>query len=282
MKKRILVTGADGFIGSRLVSKMRDNNFEVLTHSIQDGDITGKLDFDDVHHVFHLAALTGVPESWKNPYDFYRINVLGTVNVLELCRRNNASLTFPSTYVYGKPQAIPVSEDQMANPSSPYNHSKLVCESVCEFYSKAYGLNIVVLRPFNIYGPGQSKSFIIPTIINQILDQDIASIQVKDLAPKRDYVYVDDLVQAMILTIEHEGYSIYNIGSGYSLSVEEIITSIENITNIYKPYTSLNERRENEVMDVVADIKKIKAELGWSPSITWEDGISRILKSIRK
>lgn len=281
--KNILVTGADGFIGKRLVTKLTELGYTVFGHSISDGDIaTAKFTYENVDHVFHLAGLTYVPASWEKPSEFYRVNVMGTQNILEFCRKCNASLTFPSTYVYGPPQRIPVSEQHPINPNSPYNHSKVLCESLCEFYHKSFGLNITVLRPFNIFGTGQSPQFLIPTIINQILDQNVREISVKDLSPKRDYLYVDDLIDAMCLTVGNKGYRVYNVGSGNSMSVEEVILSIQNITGIYKPYTSLNLRRINEVDNIVADISRIKRELNWKPQYSWDRAICLIVEKVIK
>jgi len=277
----ILVTGADGFIGKRLVIKLKDLGYTVLEHTIHDGDIASTtLDFQDVDHVFHLAGLTYVPYSWENPSEFYRVNVMGTQNVLEFCRKNDASLTFPSTYVYGAPITIPISERHPVNPNTPYNHSKVLCESLCEFYNKVFKIDITVLRPFNIFGAGQSPEFLIPTVINQIINQDVKEIIVKDLLPKRDYLYVDDLVEAMCITVGNKGYRVYNVGSGSSLSVEEVILSIQKISGIFKPYLSLNARRTNEVDDIIADITKIKSELNWRPKYSWNEAISLMIKDI--
>jgi nucleoside-diphosphate-sugar epimerase len=281
--KNILVTGADGFIGKKLVLKLKKIGYNIFEHSVSDGDITtADFKFDEIDHVFHLAALTFVPASWENPAEFYRVNVLGTENVLEFCRKKNAGLTFPSTYVYGIPQTLPISEQHPIKPNTPYNHSKVLCESLCEFYNRAFGINAVILRPFNIYGAGQSPKFLIPTIINQVLDKDVAEIKVMDLLPKRDYLYVDDLIEAMCLSIGKEGYSIYNVGSGYSISVEDVIISVQNIAGIKKPYSSSGTRRMGEVDDVVADISKIKAELNWNPSYDWKTGISMMIEDVLK
>jgi len=279
----ILVTGADGFIGKKLVSKLKASGYHVIEHSIADGDITSaSFEGYEIHHVFHLAAQTFVPASWENPKQFYNVNVMGTVNMLECCRKCNAGLTFPSTYVYGVPQFLPISERHPVNPNTPYNHSKVLCEDLCSFYHKVFGINIVVLRPFNIYGAGQSTQFLIPTILDQVLDGNVREIHVKDLVPKRDYLFVDDLISAMYLTIGKTGYHVYNVGSGMSKSVEEVILNIEKITGINKPYLSVNARRKNEIDDIVADISKITAELGWSPKFDWESGIVEMIKQIHE
>lgn len=283
MIKNILVTGADGFIGRRLVLRLESLGYTVFQHSIASGDITtARFDVQDIGHVFHLAALTYVPASWENPAEFYRVNVMGTENVLEFCRKNGAGLTFPSTYVYGPPQTVPISEDHPINPNTPYNHSKVLCESLCAFYSKAFGLNITVLRPFNIFGAGQSPQFLIPTIIMQVLDPNAKEVVVKDLVPKRDYLYVDDLIGAMCLTIGASGYHVYNVASGTSMSVEDVITSVQKISGIKKPYSSQSLPRINEVDDILADITHITTELGWEPQFSWEEAVSKMIHEMSK
>lgn len=280
--KNILVTGADGFIGKRLVKRLYELGFTVFEHNISDGDITtASFDFENISHVFHLAAMTFVPDSWKNPNEFYRVNVMGTENVLEFCRKNKISLTIPSTYVYGVPEYMPIPENHKINPNTPYNHSKVLAESLCEFYSKAFGMDIVVFRPFNIYGAGQSGQFIIPKIVSQVMDPEISEIEVMDLAPKRDYLYIDDLINAFILSINKEGYNVYNLASGKSYSVEEIILLSEQILGVNKPYKSVGQQRQGEVFDIVADISKIKTELNFVPQFDFYNGLKNMIDEIK-
>lgn len=280
--KNILVTGADGFIGRRLTTRLREIGYEVFGHSKADGDIaTADFNSYKADHVIHLAAMTFVPKSWENTYEFYRVNVMGTENVLEYCRKTNAGLTFLSTYVYGTPEFVPVSEEHKINPNTPYNHSKVICESLCEFYNKVFGVNVVVLRPFNIYGAGQARNFLIPIIINQYLDEKTDIINVMDLTPKRDYLYVDDLVEAISMTPGRTGYHVYNVGSGVSVSVEDVIKTILRMGSVNKPYTGNDNRRQGEIDNVVADISKIKRELGWQPKVSWETGIKKMLEEMK-
>ena len=136
---------------------------------MEDGDIaTAEFSYEKLDHVIHLASRTYVPASWENPLDFYRTNASGTTNILDLCRKQGCSLTYVSSYVYGTPQYLPVDENHPVAPVSPYNHSKLVAEDICRFYSEQFGVPVTILRPVNIFGPGQNPSFLIPFIIEQV------------------------------------------------------------------------------------------------------------------
>src|SRR5579863_1870753 len=156
MNKEVLVTGATGFIGRPLSDALERAGCEVIRHSVANGDIANcALPDSSAKHVYHLAARTFVPDSWSDPRSFYATNVLGTVNVTEYCRRHNASLTMVSSYVYGKPQVLPISEEHPVAAFNPYGHTKLLAEEVCRHYAQQFGIHVTVIRPFNVYGPGQ-------------------------------------------------------------------------------------------------------------------------------
>ena len=183
-------------------------------------------------------------------------------------------MTMMSTYVYGEPRYLPVDENHPVIGMSPYHQSKIACEELCSFYNRQFGIKCSVLRPFNVYGKGQNPQFLLPHIYNQVIDNNKNKIVVNDLEPKRDFIYVDDVVDAIISTLNSPaGYSVYNVGSGLSISVEEAIISISKALGIQKPYCSVNQKRQAEISDCVADISKIKNELGFSPSFTLEDGV---------
>ncbi|MEI7595138.1 MAG: NAD(P)-dependent oxidoreductase [Bacteroidota bacterium] len=274
--KHILVTGADGFIGKALVKRLKQESYVVFEFDTVIGDITNNKSLDiysekKIDHVFHLAARSFVPDSWNNPFDFYQTNVLGTTNVLEFCRANKCKHTMISSYVYGSPDYLPIDENHPIKPYNPYCHSKALSESICNFYSTNFNVESTIIRPFNVYGPGQSELFLIPEIIKKAFNDEI--IEVMDLLPKRDYIYIDDLVDALILTMNTTG-GIYNIGSGYSISVEEIVETIIKISKIDKSYNSNQISRKNEIFDVIANIEKAKMELNWRPKTDINNGIS--------
>lgn len=282
--ENILVTGANGFIGSALVKKLELNGNNVSQFTSNQGDVS-EYDFIDnytnhqIDHIFHLAAKTFVPNSWKSPKEFYKVSLMGTENILEFCRTQNIPLTFISSYLYGNPATLPISENSPIKPNNPYAHSKYLAEQLCEFYSEYYDVKVTIVRPFNIYGKKQSDIFLIPHIINQILNHN--EIKVQNLEPKRDYLYLEDLIEGLIKTIDaKKKFSIYNFGSGYSLSVQEIIDTIQAVANTNKNILSEQNERKNEIMDVIADISKVKSDLDWSPTTAFKDGIKKILEDI--
>lgn len=277
-KKNILVTGSDGFIGKHLVKRLTGKQ-NVTELTISDGDITNiNLNRIKADFIFHLAAQTYVPKSWENPYDFYKTNILGTANILEYCRKSGAKLIYVSAYVYGKPDELPIDENHILNPANPYMHSKILAESLCEFYHKNYNVGITIIRPFNIYGPSQSNSFLMPTIINQVLScKD--TIEVFDLEPKRDYLYIDDLIDALEKTISLDNdFMRFNIGYGKSFSVKEIIDTIQDIAKTNKKIITKNQLRKNEIPDVVADISSAKEKLKWYPKYSLKKGLRKYIE----
>lgn len=282
--KHVLVTGASGFIGRSLCKRLRESGCKVTGLSQRDGDISQRDYFERyvnlaVDHVFHLASRTFVPDSWEDPGAFYATNVIGTVNVLEYCRIKKAPLTFVSAYIYGPQESQPISEDAKILPSNPYAHSKHLAEQVCEFYAKTFSIQCTVVRPFNVYGFGQSEIFLIPTIFNQIMSG--TEVQVRDLSPKRDYIYIADLVDFLVLTTrQRKNFSIYNAGSGSSLSVLDIIRTIGKQCNKDIKIIEEGIARRKELSNTIADIDKAKLEMGWAPRYTFESGIADILRQM--
>lgn len=276
-----MVTGASGFLGRTLVHVLREQGHHVFELDRKNGDLTNPDLFrengvTDLDHVFHLAAKTFVPDSWVEPAEFMRVNFLGTINVLENCRLVDASLTFVSAYLYGYPESLPVREDFPLRPNNPYALSKSVAEHACEFYHKTYSIPIQVVRPFNIYGPGQSLKFLIPSLLSQISGEN-KEIVVNDLQPRRDYVHVRDVADGLSLTVGRPGFGIFNLGSGVSISVREVLDRMQALAGTRKPVRSTGAKRQNELMDVYADITKAKDELGWNPIISLDQGIFWLL-----
>lgn len=277
---KILVTGANGFIGSHLVKQLNKLSYEIIELTSNSGDIS-KADTlsksPQADMVIHLAARSFVPDSWNEPTSFMSTNVTGTQNVLEYCRKSNAPLVFVSAYLYGVPQRLPIKETDPILSNNPYALSKYLAEQLCEFYANYWNLPITVIRPFNVYGSGQRPEFLIPEIIAQV--QLGKEIRIRDLNPKRDYVYIDDLVDALIKSLNiSSGYNVLNIGSGISYSVGEIIDVIQKVSGTEIPVYSKQVERKHEISDVYADIDQAKNILGWIPRNSLADGIAKQLQ----
>jgi nucleoside-diphosphate-sugar epimerase len=278
---RILVTGSKGFIGKNLVSQLKQENHSVIEFegNILENSSYQKIQSEQIDHCFHLAAKSFVPDSWKSPENFITTNVHGTEKVLEFCRIKNISLTFLSSYLYGAPNYLPIDEKHPVQTPNPYALSKHLAEELCYFYSEHFKLKIAVIRPFNIYGPGQDERFLIPELISKFKGTNEA-VEVKDLTPKRDYVYISDVVDAIVSTLKlKDNYVALNIGSGYSLSVKEIVEKIKTLSGSNKEVKSSNEIRVNEIPDTVADISLAFEKMGWKPKVNFENGIKEILNS---
>lgn len=279
---KIALTGSSGFIGSYLLKKLNELNHNVLTldrtngFDVSNWNVVKDLPKFDV--CIHLAAKSFVPDSYKNVRDFYDLNIIATLNMLEISKKYNAKMIFTSSYVYGKPQYLPIDEKHKLSGFNPYAHSKIICEQLCEKYSIFFGLPIIIFRPFNIYGYGQAKNFLIPEAIEKILKG--SSFELLDSSPKRDMIYIDDLVKAFVVVVESNMKNeVFNIGSGISYSVDQIVQMILNCNLKKIKVTYKNEARSNEVDNVIADISKAKNLLGWEPKISLEEGIRKTVSS---
>jgi len=276
---KILVTGASGFIGKHLIPQLCEVGHDVVDVDIESGDVaeeTTWMKYPQAEVVIHLAGKSYVPESWADPAAFIKCNLLGTVAALNYCRKYNARLIFLSSYLYGNPQALPIPETAPLIANNPYALSKKLAEDSCLFYSDRFGIPIIIFRLFNVYGPGQPENFLIPSIIRQVNAGEV--IHVKDLEPKRDYVYIRDVVQSILKAVNcQRRFCIFNIGSGASLSVEEIIRIIQDLKKTNLPAYSTAERRKDEIMNTVADITLAKLQLGWSPQWTFIQGVQQML-----
>ncbi len=276
---RILVTGASGFIGKYLCQELNERGHEINVLFSIHGDISDAHTLDSfngkVDKVIHLAASTFVPDSWQNPDEFFKVNALGTMRVLEFCRNNNSSLIFISAYLYGIPDKVPTSEMELPKPNNPYAFSKYIAEQACLFYSSYLNVPSLIIRPFNVYGPGQPAHFLIPTIINQVLyNQEITLL---DLNPKRDYIFIDDVVNFINNAVDAKlkNSEIVNIGSGVSYSVGELVRIIQKIAGTNLPVFSKNEVRFQEISDVIADVNKADTFFGWKPKTSIEIGLEQ-------
>jgi len=280
--QRVLVTGASGFLGDRLVRRLREEGLEVLAPRRTDGfDIVADdLDLGGADHLFHLAALTGVPAAWDDPVRFHLVNAHGTVRLLEACRAAGCGMTYVSGFVYGRPERMPIAESDPPRPNNPYAFSKLMGEEACRFYASTFGMKANIVRPFNIYGPGQDQRFLLPVIVDQVADPEAHEVVVKDLAPRRDFIHVDDVVSAIIAVARQPGGAVFNVGSGESYSVADIIAAAQRAAGSSKPVRSTEQTRPNEIMDVRADTTALRG-IGWRPEIDLDRGMAQMVDEAR-
>ncbi|MBO5630918.1 MAG: NAD(P)-dependent oxidoreductase [Aeriscardovia sp.] len=278
----IAIAGSSGFVGRHVCSI-----FQSKGHTIYPIDITSGLDLCDVSIInkvpridcfIHLANLVYVPASYEDPLKFYRVNYLTTLHALEICRKWDAKLVYISSYIYGPPQYLPVDEKHPVCPFNPYAQTKVICEKLCEGYHRDFGTSISIIRPFNLYGVGQKGKLLIPEIFEQIKTGK-KEIQLKAASPRRDYVNVIDVAKAICLCAERKGaYDVCNVCSGESVSVKEITEIINKNLRGKVQFLFSQSDRPNEVDETRGSCEKLKS-LGWTPSITFEEGIKAIIKS---
>ncbi len=277
---RVVITGASGFIGRHVAAALQSNGHTVIPTDRGNGDVAeretwARLPESDV--VIHLAGRSFVPESWAEPAAFLRINVQGSVEALEYARTAGARVVFVSSYLYGPPDRLPIAESTPVVATNPYALSKALAEQACRFFAERFGVKAAILRPFNVYGPGQDDVFLIPMIARQIHEGN--AIRVKDLDPRRDYVYVSDVANAIVRAAEAtDEFGIFNVGSGQSHSVREIIDIMQSLAGTTLSVQSADERRRDEIMDSVADISLARERLGWTPQWSLRDGLEATLR----
>lgn len=280
---KVAVTGSSGFIGNFLKKKLAEEGVDLFEIDLNVGidilhkDFLSKVPYFDC--LVHLAAQSFVPDSYINSYDFYITNITGTINALELCKKYNSRIIFMSSYVYGIPKYLPIDEKHPVNAFNPYADTKIKGEELCKSYHHFFNIPVTIIRPFNIYGPGQNPNFLIPSILFQI--QREKKIVLNDPNPKRDFVYITDAIESIFKCIkyEHKNVEIFNVGSGESISVKEICSIFSNFLNNVIPIEFKGQIRKSEIDETISDIKKIKHVLGWEPKISIEEGIHKLIRT---
>ncbi|HCY74477.1 MAG TPA: LegC family aminotransferase [Ignavibacteriales bacterium] len=276
----IAVTGSKGFIGSHLVKKLKDEGYTILEIDTQNGfNVTNKDHFKGIGKfdcIIHLAGKVSITESYNLAYEYLSHNYMGTLNVLELAKKYNAKFIFASSNIYGHPNYLPIDEGHPYQATNPYTQSKIMGEQLCQVYCTNFGLSCIALRQFNIYGPGMNTSSLIPTILSQVVS---GSVKVRDVKPQRDYIFIDDVIEAYVKAIEYDckGFEAFNIATGKSSSIKDIVKICENRYSKEIEIIDLSEPRKNEIFKIEANIDKAKFNLKWEPRITIEVGIRRLL-----
>jgi NAD dependent epimerase/dehydratase len=310
--KRILVTGAGGFIGSHLTERLvelgaktralvhyrsngswgwldrfsRKSDIEIVAGDIRDRDcVVGAMRGVDV--VFHLAALIGIPYSYAAPASYVDTNIGGTLNILQAARDLNvARVVHTSTSeVYGTARRVPIDEQHPLQGQSPYSASKIGADKLAESFFLSFGLSVVTMRPFNAFGPRQSARAVIPTIISQSLSGDVVSLG--NLHPTRDFNYVANTVDGFIRCAETDDISgqTINVGSGEETSIGDIVKKVAEILgkNVQVRQQEGRQRPQtSEVERLIADNSLARKTLGWTPAVSLDDGLSRTIEWIRE
>ncbi len=280
----IILTGASGFLGAALVPLLENAGHALIAVERKAGlDI---LDWSKINalpacdRVIHLAAQSYVPDAYTHPRDFYETNVTGTLNMLELARVRQAGFIFISSYVYGHPKYLPIDEIHEIAAVNPYAQSKIMGEELCRAYHRDFGLDVTVFRPFNIYGIGQKDHFLLPKILKQAAEGGM--ITLFDPRPKRDYVEVRDVARAILAAVERpvSGYEVFNIGSGASYSIEEVVDLVRPCYPAPLKTEYLNNFRPDEILDTICDYSKARKLLNWKPEISLEDGLRQMASSL--
>jgi len=312
--KKVMVTGAGGFISSHLVERLvelgakvrafvRYNSrndrglLEILPEHIQRqieviaGDLRDsgsvRVAVKDVQIVFHLGASIAIPYSYVNPRDAIETNVIGTLNVLNAVKDYEVEkmIQTSSSEVYGTALYCPIDEKHPLQAQSPYAASKVASDKLAESFYLSYDLPVATIRPFNTYGPRQSARAVIPTIITQALS--LSRISLGALYPTRDFIYVEDTVDGFIKMAESPLTigEVINVGTGIEISIGDLADKIISIIGKEAEVVSEANRirpSASEIKRLVADNTKARKLMGWEPKISLDEGLNRTIRWVSK
>lgn len=304
--RRVLVTGADGFIGSHLAEALVTAGADVVAFCLYNSngsvgwletsppDIRSAMniklgDIRDARYVesaceridivFHLAALIAIPYSYSAPESFVDTNIRGTLNVLEGARRAGCSriVQTSTSEVYGTPDTTPITEHHPLRAQSPYSATKIAADKLCESYFNSFDTPVTILRPFNTYGPRQSARAVIPTILSQLLSGRRV-VTLGSLAPKRDLTYVGDTVRGFLAAAVAPGIegTTVHLGTGRTDSIGDVFRAACVACGVDATAETVDERRRpdrSEVMVLQSDHSRATELLGWRPTVSLEDGL---------
>ncbi len=295
---RALVSGATGFVGPYLVRHLEEHDDHVSAVGHQDGpdllDSDGwadliKSEAPDV--IYHLAGFSDVGASWKDPQTSFRLNAEGTLSVLEAARRAEVKriIVVSSADVYGiaSPASLPLHESAPLQPRSPYGSSKQAAEAIAQQYCRGWGLDVIIVRPFNHIGPGQSANFFAPAIASKIANAELAGggvVTHGDLSPERDFTDVRDVVRAYRL-IASEGKigATYNVCTGRAVAMSTILDSLIEASHV--PITTEPDPELVRPVDLPVlrgSFAALHEDTGWEPSIPLSDTLSDVLADARE
>ena len=313
--KKVLITGAGGFIGSHLVEALLEKgasvrafvkynsrsdwgmlsdlpaesqkSIEVVSGDIRDPFFVRKA-VKSCDYVFHLAALIGIPYSYVAPQDYVAVNVLGTVNVLQACRdeRTPRMVHTSTSETYGTALYVPIDEKHPLKGQSPYSASKIGADKMAESYYNSFELPVVTVRPFNTFGPRQSSRAFIPTVISQALSRE--KIIMGSLEPVRDMTFVKDTVQGLIKVGLSDNVvgQVVNLGMGNGQTIGEMAKAVLSILGKQNLPIEQDKRRvrpeKSEIMRLISENTKARKICGWIPNYNFEEGLAETIAWIKK
>jgi GDP-4-dehydro-6-deoxy-D-mannose reductase len=293
---RALVTGANGFVGRHLCDHLTACG-DVVKGVDRECDVTDVLSVEQALNdflpdsIYHLAALTHIGESWKTPGEYVRVNVLGTRNVMEVAKRvvPHASIVFISTAdVYGivAESELPLRETHRTVPVNPYSQSKLEAELLVKNIVRESDQRVLIVRPFNHVGPGQSPKFVVPALVGRLLDalaSGADSIPVGDLTTRRDFCDVRDVVRAYRLLMRHgRAGEAYNVASGFATALADIASElVDLIAPDVRLVPDAELFRPSEVPVTRGSFEKIHDATGWEPTIALATSLSDVVTDMR-
>ena len=313
MKKKVLITGSSGFIGSHLTEMLIESGYSVKAFDRYNSNndfgwlnkskykkeiefILGDIrDYDsvfnslkDCNYCIHLAALIGIPYSYTSPLAYIRTNIEGTYNVLEASKNLNIDqiITTSTSETYGSAQYVPIDEKHPVVGQSPYSASKISADQLAISYNLSFETPVKIIRPFNVYGPRQSTRAIIPTIITQLIDNK-ENIKLGNTETRRDFTYVKDTCSAYIEVLKSEkmfGETI-NVGMNKSISIIELFYLISKKLNFQSEVITDDIRIRNiksEVSNLVCNNSKLLEYTDWEPSHNFSDGLDSTIKWIKE
>ncbi len=312
--KRVLVTGAGGFIGSHLVETLAGQgaqvrafvrynsrndpgllkmlpahilaNLEIISGDLR--DLTAiQSAMKGASHVFHLGALIAIPYSYLHPAEVVEANIIGTLNILLVARDQGIQrlVHTSSSEVYGTALRVPIDEGHPLQGQSPYSASKIGADKLAESFFLSYNLPVVTLRPFNTFGPRQSARAVIPALIAQALNQ--STILLGNLDTRRDFTYVSDTVAGFLKIAETPGVDgqTINLGTGQDIRIgdlaQSVLAMVDHPVKIVVDPTRLRPEK-SEVQRLISDNRLALQKLGWSPQVSLEDGLQRTFDWIKE
>jgi dTDP-glucose 4,6-dehydratase len=302
--RRVLVTGADGFIGSHLVERLVElgasvrafveynslgswgwldgsaaaDEAEIVLGDVRDADAVAAAS-QGVERIFHLAALISIPYSYEAPASYVETNVLGTLNVLRAARAAAVEhvVQTSTSEVYGTARYAPIDESHPLQGQSPYAASKIGADKMAEAFHLSFGLPVATLRPFNTYGPRQSARAVIPTVITQLLASD--EVELGNLTPTRDFTFVADIVEAFVRISDSQDAigQVVNAGSGREISIADLVERVGALLDRDVRVVQRAERERppgSEVERLCADASLARRLLDWQPQVSLDAGLS--------